>query len=104
MNQRIWELVVQANQAQPGLSRRYVHNANFENAHKYHLLGGKEKPLQAYKFAQTIQNREGNIPDCLKWLDDYCGEQQIVHDMAYIKNNKKDLDQIKAEESTYLTL
>ncbi len=104
LNQRIWELVEQANQAQPGLSRRYVHNANFENAHKYHLLGGKEKPLQAYKFAQTIQNREGNIPDCLKWLDDYCGEQQIVHDMAYIENIKKDLAQIKAEESTYLTL
>ena len=104
LNQRIWELVVQANQVQPGLSRRYVHNANFENAHKYNLIGGKEKPLQAYKFAQTIQNREGNIPDCLKWLDDYCREQQIVHDMAYIESIKKDLDQIKAEESTYLTL
>ena len=104
INQNIWNLVEQANREQEGLARRYVHNANFENAHKYNLLGGKEKPLQAYKFAQTIQNREGSIPDCLKWLDDYCGDQQIVHDMAYIENIKKDLAQIKVEESTYLTL
>lgn len=104
LNRSIWDLVVQANQEQSGLARRYVHNANFENAHKYNLLSGKEKPFQAFKFAQTIQNREGDIPDCLKWLDDYCGEQQITHDMEYIEKNKKELAQVEREEDTYITL
>lgn len=104
LNRNIWDLVVQANQEHPGLARRYVHNANFENAHKYNLLNGKEKPFLAFKFAQKIQNREGDIPDCLKWLDDYCGEQQIIHDMEYIEVNKKELTQIEREEDTYITL
>lgn len=103
LNQKIWDLVEQANQEQAGLASRYVHNANFENAHKYHLLGGKEKPLQAYKFAKTI-SRNGDIPDCLKWIDDYCGDKQIIHDMEYVESNKKTLEQITQDEAAYQTL
>ena len=104
LNESIWVLVETANQEQEGLARRYVHNANFENAHKYNLLRGKEKPLQAYKFAQTIQENGSDTPDCLKWLNDYCGAQSILHDMNYIEKYKKDLKQIESEESTYITL
>lgn len=101
LNQKIWDLIQDANAQQTNLARRYVHVANFENAHQYNLLSGKDKPLQAYKFVQTIQSREGEIPDCLKWLDDYMGERKIVHDMDYINNTKKTMAQIKQEEQNY---
>lgn len=102
LNQRIWNLVIAANNKVPGLACRYVHIANFENAHRYNLLSGGDKPLQAYKYAKTV-NRE-NPPDCLKWLDDFLGEQKILHDMDYINNNKKTIDQIIKDEETYITL
>ena len=103
LNQIIWDLVEEANAQEIGLARRYVHNANFENAHGYHLLSGKDKPLQAYKFVQTIQNQE-NAPDCLKWLNDYIGDKKIIHDMSYINTNKKTIEQIKEEEKHYKNL
>lgn len=102
LNQKIWDLVNKANGEEVGLARRYVHIANFENAHKYHLLHGADKPLQAYKFAKTITR--DNLPDCLKWLDDFLGEQKILHDMEYINSNKKNIDQIKEEEKNYISL
>lgn len=74
---KIWDLVEYANTQETGLACRYVHIANFENAHGYNLLSGKDKPLQAYKFVQTIKNREGDVPDCLKWLDDYMKERKL---------------------------
>lgn len=104
LNQKIWELVEYANSQEIGLARRYVHIANFENAHGYNLLSGKDKPLQAYKFVQTIQNRESVIPDCLKWLDDYMGDRKIIHDMEYINSNKKTIEQIKEDEEFYKDL
>jgi predicted ATP-dependent endonuclease of OLD family len=103
LNKKIWELVLEANKIEGGLARRYVHNANFENAHKYNLLSGKDKPLQAYKFAQLIK-REDPMPDCLKWLDDIMGEQKILHDDNYIEQNKKTLEQIKNDEKSYKDL
>ena len=104
LNQTIWELVVEANKLEKGLACRYVHNANFENAHAYNLLSGKDKPLQAYKFVQTINKDAVDIPDCLMWLDDYLGERKIIHDMKYIDDNKKTIGQIREEEKSYNTL
>lgn len=104
LNASIWELIEKANQIEQGLARRYVHIANFENAHGYNLLSGKDKPLQAYKFTLTIKDNVENQPDCLKWLNDYLGKQEILHDQQYIENNKKDNETVKAEEVNYITL
>lgn len=88
LNQTIWNKVEIANKVKSELARRYVHITNFETAHHITLSGGKDKPLQAYKFVKDIKN-EGKIPDCLKWLNDIVGNQEILHDMTYIENNKK---------------
>ena len=104
LNRKIWTLVENANNLEKGLACRYVHNANFENAHAYNLLSGKDKPLQAYKFVQTINKDAVDIPDCLMWLDDYLGERKIIHDMKYIDDNKKTIEQIQKEEMSYKTL
>ena len=104
LNQTIWDLVSKANALEKGMACRYVHIANFENAHGYHLISGKDKPLQAYKFAKTIQDRKAPIPDCLNWLMDFVGEQKIIHDMDYINNHKKTLEQIVEDEKGYKTL
>lgn len=103
LNITIGSLVDKANLKEPDLARRYVHNANFENAHKYNLLSGKDKPLQAYKFVSQI-NRNGEIPDCLRWLDDILGNQEILHDSDYIEANKKTLEQIIEEKKSYSDL
>lgn len=103
LNERIWEKIEEANRVEQGLARRYVHNANFENAHKYNLLSGKDKPLQAYKFSQTIATIDDDV-DCLKWLKDYLGPQEINHDMAYIQAVAKTTKMIKEEEATYRDL
>ena len=104
LNQKIWDLVEEANREQPGLARRYVHNANFENAHKYKLLNGANKPLQASKFADKVIKGEIKDPDCKKWLDDIMGSKSVTHDMDYINSVKKTLDEIKKEEETYMSL
>ncbi|MCH3923492.1 MAG: AAA family ATPase [Bacteroidales bacterium] len=104
LNKTIWELVEEANKQKQGLSKRYVHNANFENAHKYKLVHGKDKPLQAFRFAKSIINRQGEIPDCLKWLDDIMGSKEIIHDMNYIESNKKTIEQIEEEKKSYKIL
>ena len=104
LNQRIWDLVEIANSQQENLSRRYVHNADFENAHKYNLLSSKDKPLQAYKFALTINREDPEIPDCLKWLDDIMGSKEIIHDMEYIEENKKTISTIEQEKADYISL
>jgi len=104
LNQSIWDLVEKANSIEEGLASRYVHIANFENAHGYQLLSGKDKPLQAYKFAATIVDQNEPVPDCLKWLNDFVGSRSIVHDMNYIEKNKKTLEQIKEDEKSYKTL
>jgi predicted ATP-dependent endonuclease of OLD family len=87
LNQTIWTKVEEANRIKPSLARRYVHVINFETAHKITLSGGKDKPLKAYQFVKSI-DREKEIPDCLKWLDDIVGKQEILHDMDYINSNK----------------
>jgi len=88
LNQKIWDKIESANKEKQGLARRYVHITNFETAHNITLSGGKDKPLQAYKFVKDI-DREKEVPDCLKWLDDIAYRQEIVHDMNYIESNKK---------------
>lgn len=100
LNQKIWDKIIEANDIEEGLARRYVHNANFENAHKYNLLSGKDKPLQAYKFARSITSIEDDV-DCLRWLCDYLGKQSIIHDMDYIREYAKKIETIKKEEETY---
>jgi predicted ATP-dependent endonuclease of OLD family len=90
LNQKIWDNIEQANKVKTGLARRYVHITNFESAHTISVSGGKDKPLKAFQFVQNI-TRDGEIPDCLKWLDDILGVQEILHDMAYIESHKKDI-------------
>ena len=97
-------MVLVANQVQPGLARRYVHNANFENAHKYNLLDGANKPLQASKFVDKVIKGEIVNPDCKTWLDDIMGSKSVVHDMNYINSVKKTLEDIKREEKDYISL
>lgn len=103
LNQKIWDKIEEANKVEEGLARRYVHNANFENAHKYNLLSGKDKPLQAYKFARTITSINADV-DCLRWLCDYLGTQSINHDMDYVQQNAKTLQVIEKERETYKSL
>lgn len=103
LNQTIWDKVEEANRIDSGLARRYVHNANFENAHKYNLLASRDKPLQAYKFAKTITSIDDEV-DCLKWLRDYLGDQTILHDMEYIKHVVKTQEQIKLDKEEYRDL
>lgn len=86
LNQTIWDNIILANNKKAGLARRYLHKTNFETAHNIILSGGKDKPLKAYQFVNSI-NRTGIIPDCLKWLDDILGAKEIVHDMNFISTN-----------------
>ena len=103
LNQKIWDLVERANAECEGLARRYVHIANFENAHGYNLLSGKDKPLQAYRYSLKVSR--DTMPDCLKWLDDYLTEKyEYLHDMDYINANKKSLSDIKNDENNYVDL
>jgi len=89
LNQTIWTKIEEANKIKPNLARRYVHITNFETAHNItRLLGGKDKPLKAYQFVKQI-DRDKEVPDCLKWLDDIIGKQEVLHDMDYVENNKK---------------
>jgi len=88
LNQNIWDKIESANQVKNGLARRYVHITNFETAHGITLSGSKDKPLKAYQFVKEVKN-EDNIPDCLKWLNDIVGKQEVLHDMNYIETNKK---------------
>ena len=88
LNQKIWDKIEKANEEKQGLARRYVHIKNFEDAHGIKLSGGKDKPLKAYKFVQSV-NRDEKIPDCLRWLDDIIEKKEILHDMNYIQSNKK---------------
>lgn len=104
LNQKIWDLVVKANEEQAGLARRYVHSANFENAHKYKLQDGKNKPLQASKFVNEVIAGKIVNPDCKKWLDDIMGAKNLLHDMNYIDSVKKTIAQMKDEEKTYISL
>ena len=88
LNQTIWTKIEEANKVKPNIARRYVHITNFETAHDIILSAGKDKPLKAYQFVKQI-DRDKNAPDCLKWLDDIVGKQEILHNMDYIENNKK---------------
>ncbi|MDF9830157.1 AAA family ATPase [Parabacteroides sp. PF5-6] len=86
LNQTIWTKIEEANSVKPNLARRYVHTTNFETAHNISLSGGKDKPLKAFQFVKSI-DREKEVPDCLKWLDDIVGKQEILHNMDYITGN-----------------
>lgn len=85
LNEIIWENVIISNKIKNGLSKRYVHHTNFETAHNINLNGNKDKPLKAYQFASQITNIEPK-PQCLIWLDDILGKNEILHDMNYIES------------------
>ena len=86
LNQTIWTKIEEANKIKSDLARRYVHITNFEKAHNIILSGGKDKPLKAFQFVKQIE-KDKEIPDCLKWLDDIVDKQEILHDMDYISKN-----------------
>lgn len=100
LNDTIWEEINNTNNQYSGLSRRYVHNANFENANKYKLKGGKDKPLSAYKLSQKVKSMEDDF-ESLTILKDIMGEQKILHDSKYIEDNKKVKQQIDDENLKY---
>lgn len=104
LNLKIWNLVVEANKQQEGLARRYVHNVNFENAHRYKLQGGKNKPLQASRFVDKVISGDIKNPDCKLWLDDIIGAKSILHDMDYIESRKKSYEDILDEKKSYFSL
>ena len=100
LNETIWNLVNEANKIQEGFSRRYVHNANFENAHHYKVTDGKNKPLSAYRFVRHLLDNNEEA-DCLKWLRDIMGKKEIVHDTEYLEANVKTREEIQAENESY---
>lgn len=87
LNERIWEKIEHANNIRLGLSRRYVHQQNFEDAHVRFDpnldFSGKDKPFKAFEFAQTID--ENSEADCIKWLRDIVGDKEILHDQTYVE-------------------
>ena len=94
LNQKIWTRIEEANKIKLNLARRYVHITNFETAHEEHYIKignaidiSKDKPLQAYKFATSIDDTNKENIDCFKWLQDIVGKQEILHDMDYIHKN-----------------
>lgn len=103
INNKIWEKVKMANAVEKGLSNRYVHNANFENAHKYNLSNGKDKPLNAFLFVETIKRADEDIP-CLNWLKDILGECKTIHDQDYVESIAKTIECIENEKKTYQTI
>lgn len=83
MNDRIWSWIEKANNITQGLARRYVHERNFEFAHKVtQPINGK--PLNAYLFVKEI-NLDTDCP-CLNWLKDIIGKKEILHDQTYINS------------------
>lgn len=102
LNATIWNQVQEANKVQPGLSRRYVHNANFENAHGYKVVSGKDKPLSAYRFVNSLSTSDE--PDCLRWLCDIMGEKAILHNPIYLESKVKTREAIIAENESFEAL
>lgn len=70
LNDRIWQLIVQGNELQEGLARRYVSIYDFESANDYVYDTSKGKPLSAYEFAKGI-DLDGEYT-ILKVLDAIC--------------------------------
>ena len=99
----IWKKVEAANIIENGLSNRYVHNANFENAHKYNLSNGKDKPLNAFLFVETIKDINQDVP-CLNWLKDILGECKIRHDQEHVESIAKTIETIENDKKTYKTI
>ena len=83
LNEIIWQKTVEANLAKLGMARRYVHVGNFEKAHDL-LLTGKEKPIRAYEFVQTLLF-SSDVP-CLNILKDLFGEKAILHNDVFIED------------------
>lgn len=77
--------------------------ANFENAHKYNLSNGKDKPLNAFLFVETIKRADEDIP-CLNWLKDILGECKTIHDQDYVESIAKTIECIENEKKTYQTI
>lgn len=103
LNEKIWKKVEAANIIENGLSNRYVHNANFENAHKYNLSNGKDKPLNAFLFVETIKDINQDVP-CLNWLKDILDECKIRHDQEYVESIAKTIETIENDKKTYKTI
>lgn len=103
LNEKIWKKVETANTIESGLSNRYVHNANFENAHKYNLSNGKDKPLNAFLFVETIKDINQDVP-CLNWLKDILGECKIRHDQEHVESIAKTIETIENDKKTYKTI
>ena len=82
LNKSIWDKVEEANDAQAGLSRRYVHTTNFERAHGI-ILTGKDKPIRAYEFVEKIE-KDSDV-SCMNWLRDIVGAQSIIHDQRFVE-------------------
>lgn len=89
-NERIWEQVITSNTICEGISRRYVHNKNFEDAHDYAYDKQKGKPLSAYLYARKI-TKQSQLP-CIELLNDIYGNQTINHTKEYLEEVACSLD------------
>lgn len=90
-NQKIWDQIVTSNTEIKGISRRFVHNRNFEDAHDYKYDFKKGKPLSAFEFAKQIE-RDSKIPS-IRFLDDFFGE-------GIINFSPEDIEEIIREKDT----
>ncbi len=100
LNNSIWKEILITNGKYPNLARRYVHNANFENANKYILEAGKDKPLSAYKFSKKVKCMDDDF-DSVRILKDIMEKKEILHDDKYIEDHKKTKDQIDTENKSF---
>ena len=88
-NDKIWAQIIESNNHYPGISRRYVHFRNFEDAHNYKYDKKLGKPLSAYRLARTFDL--SNDAKCIEFLKDLYGEQKINHtpeDIEQFINNE----------------
>lgn len=82
INESIWTEIQRSNKPIPGLSRRFVHYRNFEEAHNYSPNSSKGKPLSAFEFARSL-TLETELP-CIEFLTDLFDERKINHSQDYL--------------------
>lgn len=84
-NNNIWDQLVVSNEIIPGISRRYVHNQNFESAHNYEYNTAKGKPLSAYEYACEIDS-DSELP-CMEFLRDLFGSASYNVEQSFLEEN-----------------
>lgn len=90
INQNIWNEIVNGNEINDGLSKRYVSIYDFESSHNYSYDKNKGKPLSAFEFANEI-DLKSDLP-ILKHLNMIC--EEVEKDLEY---NQEELEELVKE-------